>query len=693
MKKKYSAPWNDNPFLRILPAFVAGIFFATHCRIPAIFLCAAAAFFLLPLFLFEYMPSSFIWKFRFVQGASIQVLIFLLAPLIFYFGQQNKPEKLLQGNKKEASIYRYTLLEPPVKKPASFKSAAAIDLKVGTHWQQAGNAVVYFSRSFNFDSLKYGDAFIGKTDPSEITSAKNPGAFDYKKYMADNGIGYQAFLSPEKVVESNEKHGNRFHSFIFSIREYLLAALKKNIPDSSACGLAEALLTGYRNDVDPELMQAYVNSGVVHVIAISGLHLGLIYLMLSWISGILLRGKGRLYFQPLLVITALWIFTFVSGASASVVRSAVMFSLFAVGNMFSRRSNPLNTLAASAFLLLAFKPLWIFDIGFQLSYTAVAGILLLHKKICNAIPFTNPAAIRVWEAICLTVSAQVLTTPLLLLYFHRFPLLFLFTNLIAVPLSSIILIVELVLCSISFVQPVASLTGKLTGWLIGLMNQYVITMDRIPHSNIENIFISPAQALLLYSMILTIIFFRKENKTKFIFLFLTILAAYFAERLRWNIRSGNQSVIIIPYTNKFSTVAFIENRKALIVSDSFSNSSRQNWILPLMYSYRLNEPVLQKMREHGTVHIRWLNRSILQLAGKIHYPLLKYGKHRPDIILLSKNCSVDFGWLADTAGEITIVADASNSLWKIQKWKKDAERLNLRFHSVPEQGAFLLYRD
>ncbi|WP_336515257.1 ComEC/Rec2 family competence protein [Pollutibacter soli] len=692
MKKKYSAPWNDSPFLRILPPFIAGIVFHTYLNLSSIILFTATFIFVIPLILFIYAPSWFSWKYRFIQGISVQILIFLLGPLMISLQFRNKPQGLY-GTKNPETTYRYTLLEPPVKKSSFYKSIVGVELREGKHWQEAGIAVVYFSMSFSFDAILYGDAFIGKVSPIKITSAKNPGAFDYRKYMADNGVDYQVFLSPDKVFETKLNRGNRFYHFIFGIRDHLLSVLKTNISDSISCGLAEALLTGYRNDVDSELIQAYVNSGVVHVIAISGLHLGLIYLLLSWFSGILLRGRSKFYVQPLLVILALWIFTFVSGASASVVRSAVMFSLFALGNMLSRRSNPFNTLAASAFLLLAFKPLWIFDVGFQLSYTAVAGILLLHRKLCNAIPFTNPAAIKLWEATCLTLAAQVLTTPLLLLYFHRFPLLFLFTNLIAVPLSSIILIVELVLCSVSFFSPLASLIGELAGWLIRMMNKYVITMDQIPNSNLENVFISPIQTFLLYALILSAIFIRKENRSISAFAILFIIAAFSTERLRFTIKSGNQSLIIIPYTNKISTIGFIEKRNALLLSDSFSNKSKQNWILPLMYSYRLREPVLQKRPEAGASLISTSAHCVFQLSGRIIKPQIPYSNPKPDVILLSNNCNVNFGWLATIGKDIPIVADASNSLWKIQKWKKDAERLNLRFHSVPDQGAFLLYRD
>src|SRR5262245_60738277 len=176
---------------------------------------------------------------------------------------------------------------------------------------------------------------------------------------------------------------NPFHEFHNTSRTKVLNILRANIKGEKELGLAEALLIGYKNDLDKTLVQSYSNTGVVHVIAISGLHLGLIYWLLSWLCKPLQRGRNFKWLRLILILTGLWLFGLLAGAQPSVIRSAVMFTCIALGQSLTRKSSTYNTLALSAFILLCINPYWLWDVGFQLLYAAVLSIVIFMQPIYN----------------------------------------------------------------------------------------------------------------------------------------------------------------------------------------------------------------------------------------------------------------------------------------------------------------------
>jgi competence protein ComEC len=285
------------------------------------------------------------------------------------------------------------------------------------------------------------------------------------------------------------------------VQSRIIDILRKNIPQKKECGLAEALLIGYKNDLDRSLLQAYSNTGVVHVVAISGLHLGLIFSILNYLcKPIKHSNRGRIL-RVVIILAGLWLFSLLAGGSPSVLRSAVMFSSIVIGEYFSKRPSIYNNLASSAFFLLCYDPYWLWDLGFILSYSALISIVLFMKSVYNVFIFKNKILDNIWKLNAVTIAAQILTMPVLLYYFKQFPNLFIITNFVAVPLSSIILLGELILCAIHFIQPAALLLGKLLLVLIKFLNDSVEYIDSLPYSTTNGLSINFLQMIVLYLVI------------------------------------------------------------------------------------------------------------------------------------------------------------------------------------------------
>ena len=280
--------------------------------------------------------------------------------------------------------------------------------------------------------MKYGDFVLINKSLQQIKNGGNPGSFDYQRYASFQQVYHQVFLKKGECTILKQKDAGLFMQFIFALRSNTVHILQKYFgDDKKILGISEALLIGFKEDLDKDLVQAYSNTGVVHIIAISGLHLGLIYLVLSWLFKRAPFVRRSLPAQAVLILSCLWLFALLTGASASVLRSAVMFTCIVAGKTIQRQSSVYNALAVSAFILLCYNPYFLWDVGFQLSYLAIIGILWLQQPIYRLIYVKNLLIDKIWQMASVTLAAQLTAFPICIYYFHQFPNLFLIANLVA----------------------------------------------------------------------------------------------------------------------------------------------------------------------------------------------------------------------------------------------------------------------
>jgi competence protein ComEC len=253
-----------------------------------------------------------------------------------------------------------------------------------------GKLNLIFKKNDTAKTIRYGDLIVVNNAVQPIKNFGNPGEFDNKRYNAFQQTYHQLYLKGNDFVVCKKNTGSKLFKTIYVLKEKTLLTLQANINNQhGSLGIAEALLIGYKNDLDKEMVQAYSNTGVVHIIAISGLHLGLIYMVLFWLLERMPLIKRNRFVKAIILLICLWVFSLMTGASASVLRSAVMFTCIIVGNMLNRKSSIYNSLAASAFLLLCYNPYFLWDVGFQLSYFAIIGIIRLQKPIQQLFSLNN----------------------------------------------------------------------------------------------------------------------------------------------------------------------------------------------------------------------------------------------------------------------------------------------------------------
>ena len=679
--------WNKAPALRLLLPLAVGIVLQWYVQFSLIILLFVAGVSIFALAGFTFLSITKQFSFRSFQGLLLNLLLVAAGALLVYAKDIRKDKAWFGNHYHTEQFVLATLQEPVVEKPNSYKALATVNA-VGKDkaWKETkGKVIIYFQKTAAFKTLQYGQQVIVAKTLQPIKNSGNPGGFDYERYSLFQGITHQAYVTEKEVVLLPQKAQKDLKTFLFWTRAGVLQILRTYINGTQERGLAEALLIGYKDDLDKTLLQAYANTGVVHVIAISGLHLGLIYGILLLLTKPL-RGKKWAALRAVIIITALWLFTLLAGAQASVVRSAVMFTTLALGAVLNRNASIYNTLALSALLLLLYNPFWLWDVGFQLSYAAVLSIIIFFRPIYNWLYFQNKMVDAVWKLMAVTLAAQLLTTPLSLYYFHQFPLLFFITNLVAVPLSSAILIGEILLCALAFLPPVASALGWLLTKLIFFLNDHILQMNSLPFASWQNLSISFWQAVLLLLFISGIAYWLLQKSKVAFQLSLVALLLFAGLRTLSFMQASHQKKIIVYNIPKLQAIDILDGRNLTFIGDAKAegdNNIRTYHLLPSRVQHRAKPSVktsLNAFNFHG--------HNVLVVDSTLH--LFNPTKPLISLLILSKNPKIYINDLYKTFNIKQVVIDASVPAWKAKLWQKDCDSLNIPCHNVAQKGAFVL---
>ncbi len=696
MSKPLGIPiWKTAPLLRLLLPFVAGILLQWYLQPALINVVVALASFSLAYTVFGWLPVAEKFRLGFVQGILLQLILVAGGMLITWNNDVRQQPGWYGHFYKEGDYLVATIQEPLVDKPKSLKADASVELLIHENKPQQvnGRLLLYFSKDSSAPALHYGDQVLINKKLVAIKNSGNPGAFNYERYAAFQQTFHNVFLKSSDWVKLPTSKPQIFQSFLFSARDKILRVLQQYISSGKdELGIAEALLIGYTNDLDKDLVQAYSNTGVVHIIAISGMHLGLIYALLIFLFARLPLIKKSAALQTILILTCLWVFSLLTGGAASVIRSAVMFSFISIGSTFFKKASVFNSLAASGFVMLCYNPYYLWDVGFQLSYLAVAGIVLFQKPLYNLVYVKNKLLDHTWQAISITTAAQVLTFPVCIYYFHQFPLLFLVTNLVAVPLSTLVLYTELFLLAFSFVPFAGIYIGKLAGWLLWLMNSFITNINALPFAVWDGIYANVGTTLLLYACIVCGTAWLIKKNSRWLQWSLAFLAGFIALHQVADWKVFTQQKIIVYNVPQHQAIDFVKGKQYYFAGDTalMQDGLLQNFHLkPGRIALQLNkksDPVFDGFQQ--SFFYQFAGKKIMVLDENVFFQ----NQIKPvdvDMIILSKNTAVPISQLAKVFNCDQFVFDASNSLWKIEKWKQDCDKLNLRYHSVPEQGAFV----
>ncbi|HRB80061.1 MAG TPA: ComEC/Rec2 family competence protein, partial [Niabella sp.] len=645
--------------------------------------------------LFQWLRGYRKFKYQPVQGILIGVLLLSLGMMLTWFKDvRHDPQSLYQTYHQNQALVA-VVQEPLSEKERSYKAEARV-----THLIQkdsvslvTGNILIYFKKDSFHTKLAPGSKILFSKPLQEIKNTGNPGAFDYKRYCLFNGIEYQVYLTGDDWTLISEQEISFFKRALINARTFVLQAIRNNISGKKEQGLAEAMLIGYRDDLDKTLLQSYTNTGVVHVIAVSGMHLALLYWILNLILQPLLKSKSTKWLHPVLVLFLLWSFAFITGGAASIVRAAVMFSLITIGKELNRNASIYNVLAGAAFVQLCYNPYWLWDVGFQLSYFAVLSILIFYKPIYQLFYLKSKWLNYVWQLASVSMAAQILTTPLSVYYFHQFPIYFLITNLVVVPASTIILIATLLVVIFSPLTTIASILGYGLDLCIKWLNRFIEWMEQLPLAVWGGLQINTLQSILL---LLTIIGFAALLMAKYkhgIWIGLFSLLAFFIIRAYSFYVADNQHKIIVYNVPKLNVMDFMNGRQFQSIADTtvLDNLSLHNYVLnPSRIVQRVQAVSTDKSALLG--HALFFGDKRILIIDSSVSENKKAEKLVADIVVLTGNPKLYMSRLLSHVIPGRIVVSAAVPAWRTKFWEKDCDSLNIPLHNVATSGAFVWSR-
>ena len=451
-------------------------------------------------FLF-YFSERYSWRWCF--GVSLS--LFCLAGGWLSVNLQLKTAAETEFPKEEA-VYRLRVNDFPEVRERTFLCRVWLKERhdsLGIHPVNK-QAILYFQRDSLSSRLQMGEELWVRSRISPPVSARNFDEFDYARYLIRKGISGTGFVASGHWQFSEcrkEKEGiaTVLYRLAASYRTQIENLYRRLGIEGDELAVLSALTLGDKTDLSESVRESYSVAGVSHVLALSGLHIGLLYALAFFLlRPLLLGGQSGRVLRSLLLILLLWLFAFFTGLSPSVVRSAAMFSIWALADLCGRQSFSLNTLALTAWLMLLVRPVWLFDVGFQLSFAAVLSILLFQPFLYRLCPVRHRAGTYLWGLVSVSVAAQLGTAPLVLFYFSRFSTHFLLTNLLVVPLVTLILyaaVVLLLLTPMSGLQAVAAVGLEK---MLRMLNLLVRWVEQLPYASVDGIWLYPLEVAGCY---------------------------------------------------------------------------------------------------------------------------------------------------------------------------------------------------
>ena len=690
--------WSKYPFVRMLIPFALGIWvsiFVVALRLSPTFLIVAASVLLvmaaLTSFLLKHQRHS--WFF----GAVMACYLFMAGYSLARVHEAEVQRDYYRNFQSSASYYVARVYDYPTERPNSIRTVLELEYQFGDSTPSrpvSGRVMAYFPKSDSAFALHYGDLIAIPALIREVMPPLNPEEFNYRAYLARKGITGQAYLKDDDWIDLQTNDANPIYAFSYRFRDILLASLQRSGLSDDEYGVAAAILLGYDDKLADEVRKNYVAAGSMHILCVSGMHVGIIYLLASFLLGFLNRKKWQKTLKQLLLLALIWFYALIAGLSPSILRASLMISFVIIGEMIQRKGFVINSIAASAFILLCINPTNLFEIGFLLSYAAVMGIVVLQRPIYSRFVIKNKLLDKAWQITAVALSAQIATIPFTLFYFNQFTTYFWLSNLFMTPISFVVVISGMVLLLVSWIPYVNMLVGYLVWGSVYVMNWIVARIESIPSSIVKGLYVSDFEfAVLLVALLLLMLTFMLRKRR----LFIAMLAALLVVMASITIRlygSDEQKGMTVFSLRHHTAVDFVSGGEHVLLADStlMADESTVDYSLKGAWSKRhlSHHPQVVGLGEVFENDYLRKKSNLVSFDGKLlalwnddcrvddslayRLPvdyLLVTGKQKPDVQAIVNGYDVK-----------TLVVDGSVPRYLAEKWIAQAQALDILYYNI-----------
>ncbi len=684
----------NNPFFKLLFPLIAGILFQFYLPVsrPTILIILGLSGLLF--LIVARMRFRYYTKYR--QGIIIAIFIFSWGITITAAKSTNN--KIISD---ESIELIGELTQIPQHTKNGFKCEVHVEAqKTENFWKETDfKLLVFFKKDSSVASLKAGQKIVFNTQLNETKSNQNPFGFDYGSYLKLKQIGYTSFVgNNDWELLDNKVSGIKNKALNF--RQSLLSVYSENGITGDHLAVLSALTLGYKNQLDAKLKSAYSAAGAMHVLAVSGLHVGILYWILNWILSLSGWLKKFIRFRFLLVFAGIWVYAFITGLSPSVLRATVMISFLMGGKLLNRNISIYNSLAASAFILLSLNPLLLFNLGFKLSYFALTGIVFFQPKISRLFYVKFLPLRWAWELTAVSIAAQLATFPLTIKHFHQFPIYFWFSNLGVSLMAFIIFTMAIFLLIISPWHIVAGFIGKVTDMLLMVNQHFIDFINNLPGALVNDLGFSGMQILLIYGIIFFMSFWLVSKRYyPLLISLMLIMSMGLGNVLKQKVRA-NQSALCVYQVTRGTGLQFV-------------NNDQSNW----MFSEQTDQKVRSSMMQDGNLY--WNTRKCCSLVfdrisdttiqerdwfykngfwsfHDIKGLLIHTNSEIPgipvdtlcfDYLIVTGNPSFNLSDIPQKIKFKNIIIDGSVPFWKIDKFRRETSQT--ASFATAEQGAYI----
>lgn len=674
------------PLLKATSFFVIGILLAYYTSIPMALSLWVFAFALLALCF-----SFILLKNKFKNSLSFTCLSALCFMCLGIFKLQQHDQKQRPSHYTNAlavskdSIIPITFQVREVLKPNNYYSKYSIKILKINDKSVTGQSLLLVRKDSLVQPLDVDDLRISFAPLQDINSSLNPGQFNYKSYLERRYI-YHQLLDRDDLLIQIPKKDKTLRGYAHQFRKLIQTQLKAKTFTADELAIINALLLGQRQEMSTELNANYTNAGAVHMLAVSGLHVGIILLILDTMFAPLTYVKHGRLFKTFSILILLWCFAIIAGLSPSVTRAVTMFSIVAIGMNLKRPTNIYNTLVSSIFVLVLFDPLIIFEIGFQMSYLAVLGIVTIQPMIVKLWkPRWKPVKL-LWQIFTVTLAAQCGVVPISLYYFHQFPGLFWLSNLVILPFLGILLGTGLLVILLALLNILPLWFSELYAFLLSSMNSFIAWVAQQDQYVFKNIAFGSLQLLFVYISIVTFIaLFKKPNFQRMSIALSSVLllqTTFIYEK----IKAQNSLPVLIVFHKSKSTIVGQKIGTELFIDHNLNTEELQT--NNIITTFIMEQNVLRTMEDPI--------KNCYAFAGKSLLVVDSIGLYDPKVFLpnetlLIQSPKVNLERLIDSLQPQRIIADGSNYKSYVARWKATCIKKNIPFHHTGEKGAYFFY--
>lgn len=605
------------------------------------------------------------------------------------------------GFSSSTAVYRAVITDKPEEKEKSILCRArllSVPDSLAPHPFNHPSVILYLAPDSAGRAIGRGDEILFCGRLSLPQPKGNPNEFDYSRYLIRKGISGTAYLASGQWLTIGHHAPASLVAYASDCRDSVLGHYASLGFEGDTFAILSALTVGYKDDLSETVLESFSVSGASHILALSGLHIGFLYSFLLFFLNQIPRSHVLL--QPvrlILLLSVLWGFAILTGLSPSVVRSVIMFSLLAVSALFAHRPVSLNTLSVAALGMLIYQPGWLFDVGFQLSFVAVLSILLIYPRLYSRLSFENFWMKKIWGLAAVSIAAQIGTAPLVLFYFSRYSVHFLLTNIIVIPLVTLIIYIAIAMLLLSALPVISRIVASGLQYLIDLLHQIVTGIEHLPFASIDRVWADRAEIVLAYLIIasFTVYFAGRKSRPLVVGLGLVfLLATYRVVTIELN--RPQQSIIFYNVRNCPAVHCVSPNGSSwLACADSLSDHKRLTRVVSNYWNrIRLSSPVVIGGDYADPHFVR--HDNLLTFGGKRVYIVCddrwKYRRSEAPLkihyLYLCRGYTGRLEHLTTLFEVERFVLDPSLSDLRLKAFQAECDSLNIPYTSLSEQASY-----